>query len=152
MRNVIVLALLAVAGWSVTSVRAEEHHRRHVDITKLPPASTQAGVTFAKDIQPLFEELCTRCHGAEKAKENLRLDSLEAAMRGGEDGAVIVAGQSAKSPLVVSVARLDAETAMPPDRKPGKDKGPDGKPLPPVKHLTPAQIGLIRAWIDQGAK
>ncbi|MEI6178203.1 MAG: c-type cytochrome domain-containing protein [Verrucomicrobiota bacterium] len=118
----------------------------------LPPASTLKDVTFAKDIAPLFEKSCVRCHGEDKQKAGLRVDSLEEIMKGGEDGAVVVSGQSAKSPLVLSVARVDSEKAMPPDRKPGKDVGADGKKLPPVVHFTPEQVGLVRAWIDQGAK
>ena len=109
-----------------------------VDVSKLPAASAAKGVTFAKDIQPLFEKSCIKCHGAEKQKAKLRLDSLEASLKGGENGESILKGDSAKSPLVWSVARLDPDAAMPPDGK--------GEPL------TKEQIGLIRAWIDQGAK
>jgi len=67
-----------------------------------------------------------------------RLDSLAAALKGGENGPDVVPGQSAKSPLVHNVARLIEDDAMPPEGK--------GDPL------TKDQIGLIRAWIDQGAK
>ena len=53
------------------------------DLSKLPPASTKAGVTYDKDIRPLFEASCTRCHGAEKPKGGLRLDSAAAVLKGG---------------------------------------------------------------------
>ena len=109
-----------------------------VDVSKLPAAATVQGVTLDKDIKPLFEKSCVKCHGAEKQKGKYRLDTLDAALKAGESGDAIVKGDSAKSPLVHSVARLDEDTAMPPDGK--------GDPL------TDAQIGLIRAWIDQGAK
>ncbi len=109
-----------------------------VDASKLPAAAATKGVTFAKDIQPLFEKSCFKCHGAEKQKGKLRLDSLEASLKGGENGESIIKGDSAKSPLVWSVAQLDPDAAMPPEGK--------GDPL------TKEQIGLIRAWIDQGAK
>ncbi|MBM3875167.1 MAG: hypothetical protein FJ386_00390 [Verrucomicrobia bacterium] len=105
---------------------------------KLPPASTKTGVTFAKDIKPLFESACFKCHGAEKQKGKLRLDTLAAALKGGESGKCIVPGKSADSSLVKAVARLNEDDAMPP-----ADKG---------KPLTAAEVGLIRAWIDQGAK
>lgn len=65
---------------------------------------------------------------------------------------IIVPGQGTKGSLLTAVARLDRENAMPPDRAPGKDVGADGKKLPPVKHVTPAEIGIIRAWIEQGAR
>jgi len=108
------------------------------DISKLPPAAKQAGVTFAKDIQPIFKASCFKCHGEMKQKGGLRLDSLEATLKGGENAPNVVKGDSAKSTLVHSVARLDEDSAMPPDGK--------GDPL------SKEQIGLIRAWIDQGAK
>jgi hypothetical protein len=58
--------------------------------------------------------------------------------KGGENGESFVKGNSAKSPLVHTIARLDPDSAMPPDGK--------GDPL------TKEQIGIVRAWIDQGAK
>jgi mono/diheme cytochrome c family protein len=109
-----------------------------VDLSKLPPASTKSDVTFAKDIKPMFEKSCFKCHGPEKQKGKLRVDSVEAIKKGGDDGEVIVIGKSEKSSLVQSVAQLDPDSAMPPEGK--------GDPL------TKEQIGLIRAWIDQGAK
>ena len=65
--------------------------------------------------------------------------SLESALKGGENGKIIEPGTSAKSKIVIAVARLGEEDeAMPPTDK--------GKPL------DKDQVGLIRAWIDQGAK
>jgi mono/diheme cytochrome c family protein len=110
-----------------------------VDVSKLPPAAKQDGVTYEKDIKPIFEKSCFKCHGPEKQKGKLRLDSLEAALKGGEDAPNIVPKDSAKSTLVHSIARIgDPDDAMPPEDK--------GTPL------TKEQVGLVRAWIDQGAK
>jgi mono/diheme cytochrome c family protein len=113
-----------------------------VDVSKLPPPSDRKDVTYANDIKPIFENSCVKCHGAEKPKAKLRLNSLEGALKGGEDGKVIKPGKSAESVLVHNVAHISAEDDwMPP---------PDNKAkIPP---LTAEQIGLIRAWIDQGAK
>jgi mono/diheme cytochrome c family protein len=113
-----------------------------VDRSKIPPASAKTGVTYVADIKSLFDKACIRCHGAEKPKARLRLDSLEAALKGGEDGKVIVTGNSAESMLVHSVAHAGKPDGfMPPPRNKAN--------IPP---LTKDQIGLIRAWIDQGAK
>jgi len=113
-----------------------------VDTSKLPPASSRKDVTFAADIKPIFDKSCTSCHGAEKAKGKLRLDSLAATLKGGEDGKVVEPGHGAESVLVHNIAHLgDPDDYMPPP----KNKAG----IPP---LTPEQIGLIRAWIDQGAK
>jgi mono/diheme cytochrome c family protein len=109
-----------------------------VDVSKLPAASTKTGLSFDKDIKPIFDKSCIKCHGAEKQKGKLRLDTLEATLKGGENGESVVKGNSAKSPLVHTIARLDPDAAMPPDGK--------GDPL------SKEQIGIVRAWIDQGAK
>ena len=113
-----------------------------MDLSKIPPASDKTGVSYATDIKPIFDTSCIKCHGAEKAKARLRLDGLAAALKGGEDGKVVLPGDSAGSMLVQCVAHA------------GK---PDGFMPPPrnkanILPLTKEQIGLIRAWIDQGAK
>ena len=109
-----------------------------VDITKLPLASAKKDVTFAKDVKPLFEKACFKCHGEEKQKAKLRVDSVEAIKKGSENGEVIVIGKSEKSPLVHAIAGLVEDMMMP----------PEGKADP----LTKDEIGVVRAWIDQGAK
>ena len=125
--------ILGILIASAIGVRAAD-----VDISKLPPASDKKDVTFAKDIKPIFEKSCFKCHGEEKQKGKLRVDSIAAIKKGGEDGEIVVSGNSGKSTLVHSIARLDEDSAMPPEGK--------GDPL------TKEQIGLVRAWIDQGLK
>lgn len=113
-----------------------------VDLSKLPPAADKKGLTFEKDIKPLFENSCLKCHGAEKPKSKYRVDSLEATIKGGSSGeAAVVPGKSEKSPLVLYIASLVEEMEMPPLDK--RDKYPP---------LTTEQIALVRAWVDQGAK
>jgi len=110
-----------------------------VDTSKLPAPSARKDVTYAKDIKPLLDKTCIKCHGTEKQKGKLRLDSLAGILKGGEDGKVVKPADSAGSILVQNVARLgDKDNWMPPEDKGGP--------------LTAEQIGLIRAWIDQGAK
>ena len=143
-----------------------------LDVSKLPPPAPVENVTYLKEIRPLLETSCFRCHGEKRKRGDLRLDSLEAALKGGESGKVIIPGESAKSPLVIAVARIDEGTAMPPMRKaerasgrgdatgekppnpPGAGgPGPQGAPgAGPAKALTSEEVGLLRAWIDQGAK
>ncbi|PYQ08829.1 MAG: hypothetical protein DMF82_00645 [Acidobacteria bacterium] len=85
-------------------------------------------------VQAIFTAKCVRCHGAEKQKNGLRLDTRGAALEGGVDGAVITPGQSAQSKLVRQLLG-------------------EAKPRMPYKEppLEPAEIAAIRAWIDAGA-
>ena len=108
-----------------------------VDESQLPPPAT-VKVDFQREVQPLLEAKCWRCHGPDRPKSHFRLDSRESALKGGDNGIDIIPGNSEKSPLVHYVARLVPDMEMPP---PGK-----GEPL------TVQEIGLLRAWIDQGAE
>ena len=101
---------------------------------ELPPAAGHQ-VDFEKEIRPLLSDRCFKCHGAKKQKSGLRLDVGASALKGGDSGAVIRPGKSAESRLVLLVSGADKKVVMPP-------RG---------KRLTSAQIGLLRAWIDQGA-
>ncbi len=143
-----------------------------VDWSKLPPASDKKGVTYAADIKPLLDANCVSCHGAANNRTGLRLDSLEGIMAGraGRGGGpatpVVVTSDGAASQLVRSVSRLDRRTAMPQQPRarrggPGMGGGPNGPDTnaaaaapapPPPKNFTPEEVGLVRAWIDQGAK
>ena len=111
------------------------------DATKLPPAAKKEGVTYEKDIRPIFTQSCVKCHGGEKPKAKYNMETLAGVLKGGSEGLAIVPGDSAKSALVHQAADLVADMEMPPTDK--RDKYPA---------LTKDQIGLIRAWIDQGAK
>src|SRR6516225_3613170 len=95
----LMLAVCAAAGFSAFAAP--------VDWSKLPPAATTEGVTFEKDIQPLFKTSCVQCHGANRPKAGLRLDTLEGVMKGTKEGAVVKSGDSANSLLVKSISQLD---------------------------------------------
>ena len=107
-----------------------------VDISKLPPPA-QVQIDFARDIKPILENNCLRCHGPEKPKSQFRLDNRKSALKGGDEGVDILPGNSAKSPLIHYVSYLVEDMEMPPI-----DRG---------KQLTAEQVSLLRAWIDQGA-
>jgi mono/diheme cytochrome c family protein len=99
------------------------------------PLPANRPVDFVKDIQPIFATSCLVCHGPIAQRSNLRLDSKAAALKGGLSGPAIVPGRSAESLLVRLIAGLEGDRLM-----------PLGGP-----RLSDEQIGLIRAWIDQGA-
>src|SRR5437870_3044187 len=130
--------LLAVA----ISALAADKDKKPVDVSKLPPAASKTGLTFEKDIKPILEKSCVKCHSGEKPKSKYRMDTLPNVIKGGESGdAAILPGNSAKSPMAAYVSDLVEDMEMPPTEK--RDKYPQ---------LTKDQIGLIRAWIVQGAK
>lgn len=104
-----------------------------VDLVRVPAAARQ--VDFIKDIQPIFAERCVGCHGPKKQEAEFRLDAKEIALKGGELGPAIVPGKSAESLLIRLVAEVEPGKFMP-------KKG---------ERLNAEQIGLLRAWIDQGA-
>jgi mono/diheme cytochrome c family protein len=101
------------------------------------PSLKSAEVDFARDIQPILEARCIQCHGPEKQKGKLRLDSKEATLAGGKDGVVIVAGDAGKSDFF---------------RRVSLPKGNDDVMPAEGDPLTQAQIDLVKEWINQGAK
>jgi hypothetical protein len=102
-----------------------------------PPPPADHEISFTHDIKPILDRSCLRCHGAEKPKARFRLDSREAALTSGSSGPNIIAGDSTNSPLIQYVTHLVEDMEMP--------------PIGSGERLTDAQIGLLRAWIDQGA-
>jgi mono/diheme cytochrome c family protein len=105
------------------------------DPPKLPPAAT-GRVDFGRDVWPILNQNCVKCHSAEKRKGGFSLADGESMLAGSNSGKVVLAGKSAESRLIHVVAGADAETRMPPE-------GPA---------LTSAQVGILRRWIDDGAK
>ena len=110
------------------------------DLSKLPPAATTT-VDFDKEIMPFLEKSCVKCHSGEKPKSKYVMDSKANVIKGGKEGVAVIPGKSVESPIVHYVADAVEDMEMPPTEK--RDKYPA---------LTKAQIGLLRAWIDQGAK
>ena len=95
-------------------------------------------IRFDRDVRPVLEQSCLRCHGPEKPKSGYRLDDRADALKGGDDNQNdIVPGRSDQSKLIAYVAGLDKDIQMPP-----ADHGPP---------LTPVQVATLRTWIDQGA-
>src|SRR5436190_249106 len=98
------------------------------------PSAVKRPVNFSKEIKPIFEASCIKCHGRGRVKGGFRLDSRETLLKGGDSGPAVVPGKSAESLLVALVQGVDPENVMP-------QKG---------SRLTADQISLLRGWIDQG--
>jgi hypothetical protein len=94
-------------------------------------------VDFAKEVWPVLEQQCLKCHGAEKQKGKLRLDSLEAALKGGKNGPAFVKSDAEKSEMVRRISLPKSDDDFMPS---------EGEPL--SKEI----VAKIRAWIDSGAE
>ena len=88
---------------------------------------------FEKDIRPLLVESCLKCHGADKQKGGLRVDSREALVEGGGTGPALVPGNPGESLLIEAVKHTD-DLKMPPDRKLGDE-----------------QVAALERWVAAGA-
>ena len=99
------------------------------------PPSPSSGADLARATHALLAERCFACHAGSQQKGGLRLDSREGLLRGGDSGPALRSGDSAGSLLVRMVS----------GKEPGKRMPPTGE------LLSPRQVALLRAWIDQGA-
>ena len=97
------------------------------------PANAPADVDFARDVRPILQKHCTRCHGEKKQEGGLRLDIRRRALAGGDTGPAFVPGKDGGELLKRIVSR-DEKTVMPPD-------GP----------LADAEVATLRVWVAQGA-
>jgi uncharacterized membrane protein len=145
---VLLTCVLLVLSWAADQGGSLTHGKNY--LTKYMPApmkrflvlgnvqgKTVPGSFYAKHIDPIFDANCVICHGEEKVKGGLKLDSYTSLMEGGKDGPVIVAGKPEQSLLLKRVM-------LPPDHK--HFMPAEGKPP-----LKPEEIAWIRAWVLDGA-
>ena len=98
-------------------------------------------IQFNRDIRPIFSDTCFACHGPDenKVKGKLRLDSLDAARKGGKSGdPAITPGHPEKSEVMKRLLTKDSDDHMPPAEF--------------HKVLSKAQIALVERWIKEGAE
>ena len=100
----------------------------------LPPAASRS-VDYDADVKPILSQHCYSCHGVDAQQSGLRLDLRQPALRGGDYGPVITPGNSAESKLIKRLVHGDG-----------------GLQMPPTGPLSDEEIGVLRAWIDQGAE
>lgn len=124
---VLLFAGLAVQGFIAVATNAAAG--------ELPPVAARK-IDFTQDLQPLFAERCFDCHGEKKQESGFRADSREALLKGGDNGPAVIVGKSADSILVQVLADAHESIAAMPKKR---------------EKFTAEQIGLVRAWIDEGA-
>jgi mono/diheme cytochrome c family protein len=98
-----------------------------------PDAATGTEEFFEARVRPVLAENCFRCHGEERQRGGLRLDSPEALLRGRGEGPVVVAGDPERSPMIHAVLQ-DGQVKMPPKGK-----------------LSDESIQVLIAWVKMGA-
>jgi hypothetical protein len=128
-RLVLFVSLAIASCWAAIGATAQTD-----PATLPPPAKTK--VNFTRDIEPILRERCQTCHGPSRQMGGLRLDNRTDALKGGESGPVIRPGNSAESKLIQLVAGVKKDAVMPVG----------------LKRLTAEEVGMFRAWIDQGAE
>jgi hypothetical protein len=99
------------------------------------PSASSGKIDYERDVKPLLEQNCYSSHGDTVQQSGLRLDLRQNALRGGDYGPVILPGKSAESKLIKRLV-----------------DGDGGMQMPPTGPLSPEDIGVLRAWIDQGAE
>jgi len=98
-------------------------------------ATPEEGVAFFENrVRPLLAEHCFECHGAKKAKGNLRLDSRDGWAKGGDSGPALLPGKPDDSLLIKGVRHWAKDFKMPPDTR-----------------LSPTQINDLIEWVKLGA-
>lgn len=100
-------------------------------------SSFESADVYQDIIHPIFEETCVSCHGPDKSKGDLRLDTFDLAMAGGELGDTIIPGDIDASELIFRLhLEIDDDERMP----------PEGKPQP-----SESQVALLEWWVQSGA-
>lgn len=99
-----------------------------------------AELDFYRDVYPFLKTNCISCHNKTTTKADLNMETPELIAKGGENGPALVPGKSAES-LIVKASIHTKDMEMPPP------KNKSG-----AVNLSPAEIEILKQWIDQGAK
>jgi Protein of unknown function (DUF1549)/Planctomycete cytochrome C len=128
--------LAALRGSWIASLVGGSSFCANATETGPKPLSAEQIEFFENKIRPLFVNECFRCHSeeAKRLKGDLRLDTREGMLKGGDTGAAIVPGEPDASLLIKAVRYKDEDTAMPPKKK-----------------LGDAQIADLEAWVRMGS-
>ena len=102
----------------MTTVARKHFHLLIVAVVSVHGIHADENVDFVREIQPILQKACVQCHGAEKQKGKLRLDTREALLKGGEDGKAVEPGNPDKSDIFRRITLPeDDDDAMPPKGK-----------------------------------
>src|SRR3954447_25674042 len=120
-----VAALLTLAALTVRPAPADEASEA--------PTAEQVRF-FETQVRPILVDSCYKCHGPDKQKANLRLDSRASALRGGDSGPAVVPGNLEESLLITAIGHADEVLKMPPSKK-----------------LDDPKVAALTRWVEMGA-
>ncbi len=123
--------LVMMVGGACSFVSADELKLENPTSNRFSPEAIDF---FEARVRPILVDHCIKCHGPKKQSSNLRLDSREAALKGGDSGPALVPAKPEESLLIQAVAQTHEELKMPPDGK-----------------LPEASVAIIRQWVALGA-
>ena len=133
------LHLVALYNRALSDAEVTQNHFAGVpngmDFARILPPPHQGLVDFVRDIQPILRQHCYDCHSADHEDGGVNLGIRQRAFQGGYEGPIFETGNGANSRLIHLVAAVDSKSVMPPE----------------TGGLNKSEIGLLRAWIDQGA-
>ena len=125
--------IIAIVSFSAIQAHAE-------DGLEVAVVKHEGPVDFEKEILPILRRNCLACHSSTNSESDLILETPQTILKGGSEGPAVVAGNSIDSLLFQTAAHTEG-SFMPPD---DNDVG--------ARNLAPKELGLLKLWIDQGAK
>lgn len=131
--HALAIFMTAVLAADMRSLRADE-------AISIAEVKHEGDVDFEREILPIFRRKCLACHNNTDAESDLVLETPQTILKGGSEGPSALPGKGLES-LLLKVAARQSEPFMPPE---DNDVG--------AKPLTSDELGLIKLWIDQGAK
>lgn len=132
------LGVLWITLWTAAILSPLDSCGAPIPIQDAPSDSTP---DFLADVFPFLSDNCVACHSKSTRKGGLNMETPADILKGGDSGPAAIPGKGGESLLLKASSHEDADSAMPPRDNKAK-----------AKNLTPVQLGLLKKWIDLGAK
>ena len=127
---------LPIMPWEMMGIGKKQEATTEHGADSAPIADLPEKVDFWRDVDPIFKKVCYECHDAKEQKGELRMDTREFLLKGGDGGPGIIVGDSKKSLTMIRI-RGEGEDPRMPKKKPA---------------LSARDTAIIAKWIDQGAE
>ncbi len=135
MRLSSLIAVRAIFGLFALNLSLQTESPAADEAVSTDSTASKEKIDFVRDVQPLLKRHCFKCHASDKREGGFRLDVRSAAFAGGDEGIAIRKGESGNSSLITRVSGEDPDVVMPPEGD----------------RLTPAEVDVLKQWVDQGS-